>query len=167
MWLKISVFENWSDISDICVNLLTGLYMRICVDSSLAGVRCWYPLTGLYVRICDMYMWHCALINYLYVFLNNFKIWFYIYMCVCVCVCVCSVVLYIFGKLYRIFWVKLWNQTRILLDSIMLYIVYNCLLNMWLTPSITIFRLKFSWGIEPLDCFVRCKVKRGSFRRSQ
>ena len=147
----------------MCVNPLTGLYVRIYVDSSPVGVRCWYPLTGLYVRICDVYMWHCAMINYLYVFSNNFKVWLYIY----ISVCVCSVVLYMFGKLYRIFWVKLWNQTRALLDSILLYIVYNCLLDVWLTPSITIFRLKFSWGIEPLDCFIRCKVKRKSFRRSQ
>ena len=87
MWLKISVFFwNWSDISDICVNPLTGLYVRICVDPSPAGVRCWYPLIGLYVRIRDVYMWHRALINYLYAFSNNFKIWLYIYVCVCVCV---------------------------------------------------------------------------------
>ena len=82
-------------------------------------------------------------------------------------ICVCSVVPYMFGKLYRIFWVKLWNQTRALLDSIPLHIVYNCLLDVWLTLSITIFRLKFSWRTKPLDCFVRCKVERGSFRRSQ
>ena len=119
----------------MCVNPLTGLYVRICVDLSPAGVRCWYPLIGLYVRICDVNMWYCALINYLYVFLNNFKIWLYI--CVCVCVCVCSMVLYMFGKLYRIFWVKLWNQTRALLNSILLHIVYNCLLDVWLTPSMT------------------------------
>ena len=134
----------------MCVNLLTGLYVKICVDPSPAGVRCWYPLTGLYVRICDVYIWYYALINYLYVFSNNFKIWIYIYiyMCVCVCVyvCVCSVVPYMLGKLYQIFWVKLWNQTHALLDSILLYIVYNCLLDVWLTPSITIFILKFSWG---------------------
>ena len=135
--------------------------MRICVDPLPAGVRCWYPLIWLYVRICDVYMWHCALINYLYVFSNNFKIWLYIY------VCVCSVVPYMFGKLYRIFWVKLWNQTHALLDSIPLYIVYNCLLDVWLTPLITIFRLNFSWWAKPLDCFVRCKVERGSFRRGQ
>ena len=133
--------------------------MGICVDPSLTKVRCWYPLTGSYVKIYDVYMWHCALINYLYVFSNNFKIWLYIYMC--------SVVLYMFGKLYRIFWVKLWNQTRASLNSILLYIVYNYLLDVWLTPSITIFRLKFSWGTEPLDCFVRCKVERESFRQSQ
>ena len=41
----------------MCVNLLIGLYVRIYVDLSLAGVRCWYPLTGLYVRICDVYMY--------------------------------------------------------------------------------------------------------------
>ena len=39
-----------------CWYLLTRLYVRICVDPSPAGVRCWYPLTGLYVRICDVYM---------------------------------------------------------------------------------------------------------------
>ena len=79
----------------------------------------------------------------------------------------CSVVLYMFGKLYRIFWVKLWNQTRTLLDSIPLYIVYNCLLDVWLTPSITISKLKFSWGTEPLDCFLRCKVEHGSLDYSK
>ena len=141
------------------------MYVRICVDPSLVGARCWDPLTESYVRICDVYMWHCALINYLYVLSNEFKIWLYICVCVCVCVCVCSVVPYMFGKLYRIFWVKLWNQTCVLLDSILLYIVYNCLLDVWLTPSITIFRLKFSWGTEPLDYFVKCKVERGSCRQ--
>ena len=79
MWLKISVFFRIDQIYQICVYPLTGLYMRICVDPSPAGVRCWYPLTGLYVRICDVYMWYCALINYLYVFSNNFKIWLYIH----------------------------------------------------------------------------------------
>ena len=84
-----------------------------------------------------------------------------------ICVCVCSMVPYMFGKLYRIFWVKLWNQTCALLDFILLYIVYNCLLDVWLTPSITNFRLKFIWGTKPLNFFVRCKVERGSFWRSQ
>ena len=86
-------------------------------------------------------------------------IYIYIY------VCVCSVVPYMFGKLYRIFWVKLWNQTRALLGFIPLYIVYNCLLDVWLILSITIFILKFSWRAEPLDYFVRCKVERGSCRQ--
>ena len=114
-----------------------------------------------YVKcICDTVLW--SIICMCFQITLRFE---YIYMCVCVCVCL--VVLYMFGKLYRIFWVKLWNQTRALLDSILLYIVYNCLLDMWLIPSITIFRLKFSWGTEPLDCFVRCKVERESFRRSQ
>ena len=155
---KCLFFWNWSYISDIYVNPLTGLYVRICVDPSPAGVRCWYSLIGLYVRICDVYMWHRALINYLYVFSNNFKIWLYIYICV---------QWFFICLLYRIFWVKLWNQTSALLDSILLYIVYNCLLDVWLTPLITIFRLKFSWGTKPLDCFVRCKVERGNFRQSQ
>ena len=78
MWLKISVFFRIDQIYQICVYPLTGLYVRICVDPSPARVRCWYPLTGLYVRICDVYMWNCALINYLYVFSNNFKRWLYI-----------------------------------------------------------------------------------------
>ena len=85
MWLKISVFKI-DKIYQICVYPLTGLYVRICVDPSPTGVRCWYPLTGLYVRICDVYMWYCALINYLYVFSNNFKIWLYIpvqWFCIC------------------------------------------------------------------------------------
>ena len=62
-----------------CWYPLRGLYMRICVDLSPAGVRCWYPLTRLYVRICDVYMWHCALINYMYVFSNNFQMWLHMY----------------------------------------------------------------------------------------
>ena len=61
-------------------------------------------------------------------------------------------------------WVNLWNQnTCALLDSILLCIMYNCLLDVWLTPSITIFRLKFSWKTETLDLFVRCKVEHRSF----
>ena len=110
----------------------------------------------VYVTLCSNQLSVCV-----------FKIWFYIYIYIymCVCVCVCSVVPYMFGKLCRIFWVKLWNQTRALLDSILLYIMYNCLLDVWLTPSITIFRLKFSWGTKPVDYFVRCKVERGSCRQ--
>ena len=54
------------------------------------------------------------------------------------------------------------QNTYALLDFILLCIVYNCLLDVWLTPSITIFRLKFSWGAELWDYFVRCKVERGS-----
>ena len=112
--------------------------------------------------ICDTVLW--SIICVCFRITLRFE-YIYIYMCVCVCVCVCSVVPYMFGKLYRIFWVKLWNQTRALLDSILLYIMYNCLLDVWLIPSITIFKLKFSWGIEPLDYYVRCKVERGSYRQ--
>ena len=137
-------FQNWLDL---CVNPLIGLYVRICVDPSPVGVRCCYPLTGLYVRICDVYMWHCALINYLYLFLNDFKIWLYMYL----------VVLYMFGKLYVIFWVKLWNQTRALLNSIPLCILYNYLLDVWLAPSITVFILKCSWKYRTFGSF--CKVQ--------
>ena len=36
------------------VSQLTGMYVRLGVDLSSTGVRCWYSLTGLYVRICDM-----------------------------------------------------------------------------------------------------------------
>ena len=43
------------------------------------------------------------------------------------------------------------QNTRTLLDSILLCIVYNCLLDVWLTSSITIFRLKFSCETKPLD----------------
>ena len=61
-------------------------------------------------------------------------------------------------------WVNLRNQkTRALLDSILLCTVYNCLLDLWLTPSIAIFRLKFNWETETLDLFIKCKVERGSF----
>ena len=59
------------------------------------------------------------------------------------------------------------QNTRALLDSILFCIVYNCLLDVWLTPSITISKLKFSWGTEPLDCFLRCKVEHGSLDYSK
>ena len=126
------------------------------------GIRSQDCMWEYVMCICDTVLWS-IICMYFWITLR----FDYIYVCVCVCVCVYSMVLYMFGKLYRIFWVKLWNQTHALLDSIPLYIVYNCLLDVWLTPSITIFRLKFSWGTEPLDCFIRCKVERGSFRRSQ
>ena len=46
---------------------------------------------------------------------------------------------------YIIEWITLWNlNTHALLDSILLCIVYNWLIDVWLTPSITIFRLQFS-----------------------
>ena len=69
-----------------------------------------------------------------------------------------------FGKLYLISlseFVK--SKTRALLDSILLCTVYNCLLDVWLTPSIAIFRLKFNWETETLDLFIKCKVERGRF----
>ena len=72
---------------------------------------------------------------------------------------------YMFRKTISNILSEIVNQTRALLDSIPLYIVYNCLLDVWLTPSITIFRLKFSWGAEPLDYFIRCKVECGSCRQ--
>ena len=131
------------------------------LDISIRSQDCMWEYV---ICICDTVLWSIICICFRITLKFDY---IYLYMCVCVCVCVFSVVLYMFGKLYRIFWVKLWNQTRALLDSIMLYIVYNCLLDVWLTPSITIFRLKFSWGTEPLDCFVKCKVMHGSFRRSQ
>ena len=59
-----------------CWYPLIGLYVRICVDLSPSGVRCWYPLTRLYVRICDVCMWYFALINYMYVFSNDFQMWY-------------------------------------------------------------------------------------------
>ena len=141
----------------MCVNPLTGLYVRICVNPSPAGVRCWYPLKGLYVRICDVYMWYCALINYLYVFSNNFKIWIYIYICVqWFLICLENYIEYF----------ELNCEIKLVPCLTLFYcIVYNCLLDVWLTPSITIFRLKFSWGTEPLDYFVRYKVERGSCRQ--
>ena len=40
------------------------------------------------------------------------------------------------------------QNTRALLDSIPLCILYNYLLDVWLTPSINIFRLKCSWGYK-------------------
>ena len=116
------------------------------------GIRSQDRMWEYVMCICDTVLW--SIICMCFRITLRFE---YIYMC--------SVVPYMFGKLYRIFWVKLWNQTRALLDSILLYIVYNCLLDVWLTSSITIFRLKFSWGSEPLDYFVRYKVKRGSCRQ--
>ena len=121
-----------------------GLDVGICSQDCMWEYVMCICDTVLWSIIC-MYFWITLRFDYIHVFSGS----------------------YMFGKLYRIFWVKLWNQTRALLDSILLHIVYNCLLDVWLTLSITIFRLKFSWGTEPLDCFVRCKVERGSFRRSQ
>ena len=155
MWLKISVFLNWSDM---CVHPLTGLYVRICVDPSPVGVRCWYSLIGLYVRICDVYMWYCALINYLYVFSNNFKIWLYI------CVQWFFICLENYIEYFE------WNCE---IKLVLCLTLFRCILSIiayWMCGSphqLQIFRLKFSWGTEPLDCFVRCKVERGSFRWSQ
>ena len=39
------------------------------------------------------------------------------------------------------------QNTRALLDSIPLCILYNHLQDVWLTPSITIFQIKVLWGI--------------------
>ena len=44
-----------------------------------------------------------------------------------------------------------------LLDSILLCILYNYLLNVWLTPSITVFRLKCSWKYRTFGLL--CKVQ--------
>ena len=132
-----------------------GLDVGICSED-----RMWEYV----MCICDTVLWSIICMCFR-ITLRFEYIYIYMCVCVCVCVCVCSVVPYMFGKLYWIFWVKLWNQTRALLDSIRLYIVYNCLLDVWLTPSITIFRLKFSWGRKPLDYFVRYKVERGSCRQ--
>ena len=72
--------------------------------------------------------------------------------------------LYVLENYIWYHWVNLWNQnTRDLLDSILLCIVYNYLLDVWPTPSITIFRLKFNWETKTLDLFVRCKVECESF----
>ena len=133
----------------VCENMCWSL-----TNKGDVGIRSQDCMWEYVMCICDTVLW--SIICVCFWITLRFE---YIYMC--------SVVPYMFGKPYRIFWVKLWNQTRALLDSILLYIVYNCLLDVWLTPSITIFRLKFSWGTEPLDCFVRCKVERESFRRSQ
>ena len=150
MWLKISVFG---------FDQIYQIYVLIPHQQGLdVGIRSQDCMWEYVMCICDTVLWS-IICMYFRITLRFDYIYIY--------VCVCLVVLYMFGKLYRIFWVKLWNQTRALLDSILLYIVYNYLLDVWLTSSITIFILKFSWGIEPLDCFVRCKVECGSFRRSQ
>ena len=118
------------------------------------GIRSQDRMWEYVMCICDTVLW--SIICMCFRITLRFE-YIYIY--------VCSVVPYIFGKLYRIFWVKLWNQTHALLDSILLFIVYNYLLDVWLTPSITIFKLNFSWETDPLDYFVRCKVERGSCRQ--
>ena len=149
MWLKISVVR----IDQIYV--WAGLYVRISVDPSPVGVRCWYPLTWLYVRIydmciCDTMLWSiiCMCFQMILRFDYICNKWFIM--------CLENYIWY--------HWVNLWNQnTCALLDSILLCIMYNCLLDVWLTPSITIFRLKFSWKTETLDLFVRCKVEHRSF----
>ena len=49
------------------------------------------------------------------------------------------------------------KNTCALLDSIPLCILYNYLLDVWLTPSITIFRLKCSWEYRTFGSL--CKVQ--------
>ena len=129
--------------------------MRIIIDLSLIGVRCWYPLTGLHVRIYDMCIYDTVL-------------WPIICMCFWMILrfdYICNKWLIICLENYIWYhWVNSWNQnTRALLDSILLCIVYNCLLDIWFTPSITIFRLKFRWETKSLNHFIRCKVEHGSF----
>ena len=94
------------------------------------GIRSQDCMWKYVICICDTVLW--SIICMCFRITLRFD-YIYIY----VCVCVCSVVPYMFGKLYWIFWVKLWNQTRALLNSILLHIVYNCLLDVWLTPSMT------------------------------
>ena len=127
--------------------------MRICVDPSPVGVRCWYPLTGSYVRICDVYMRHCALINYMYVFSNDFKMWLYI------CVQWFLICLENYIKYFE------WNCEIKLVLCLTLFRCVLCIIAYWMCGSphqLQFFRLKFSWGTKPLDYFVRCKVERRS-----
>ena len=134
------------------------MYVRISVDPSPAGVRCWYPLTRLYVRICDVYMWHYALINYLYVFSNNFKIWLYI------CVQWFLICLENYIEYFE------WNCEIKLVLCLTLFRCILCIIAYWMCGSphqLQFSDKSFCGGTEPLDCFVRCKVERGSFRRSQ
>ena len=49
------------------------------------------------------------------------------------------------------------QNTHALLDSIPLSILYHYLLDVWFTPSITIFRLKCSWEYRTFGSL--CKVQ--------
>ena len=126
-------FWSWSVIPDICVNPLTGLYVRICVDPSPAGVRCWYPLTRLYVYvmcICETVPWSIICMWFQMTLRCDYIciIWFII--------CFRIIILISLNEFVK-------NQnTRALFDSIPLCILYNYLLDVWLTPSITIFQIK-------------------------
>ena len=137
--------------------------MRICVDPSPAGVRCWYPLTKLYVRICDVYMWHCALINFMYVISNDFKMWLHMYKVIHYLLC--GIIIFDIIE-----WVVKKKKIKILVLFLTLFCCVFCIITYWmcgLPHQLQFFKLKFSWGTEPLDCFVRCKVECGSFRWSQ
>ena len=89
MWLIIC-FKNWSNIY---VNPLTWLYVRINVELSLARVRCWYLLTGLYVRICDMCICYTILWSIFYMCFR--MILRFDYICI-------KWIIICFGKLYLI-----------------------------------------------------------------
>ena len=131
------------------------MYVKICVEPSIARFRCWYPLTRLYVRIFDMCI--CDIVLWSIICMCFRMILRFDYICIkWLTICLENYIWY--------HWVDLWNlNTCTLFDSILLCIVYNWLLDVWLTLSITIFRLKFRWETKPLDHFVRCKVERESF----
>ena len=126
------------------------------VYPSPARVRCWCLLTWLYVRICDMCICHTVL-------------WSNICMCFQMIlrfdyICIKWFIIFFGIITFEIIeWVCEKSKYSSLLDSILLCIMYNCLLDVWLNPSITIFRLNFNWETEILDLFVRCKVECGSF----
>ena len=110
----------------------------------------------IYVRICDVYMCHCALINYMYVFSNDFKMWLYI------CVQWFLICLENYIKYFE------WNCEIKLVLCLTLFRCVLCIIAYWMCGSphqLQFFRLKFSWGTKPLDYFVRCKVERGSCRQ--
>ena len=127
-------------------------YMLIPHQQELdVGIRSQDCMWEYVMRICDTVLWSiicmCFRItlkfDYIYVFSGSLYVW----------------------KNYIKYFE--WNCEIKLVFCLTLFrcILYNCLLDVWLTPSITIFRLKFSWGTEPLDYFVRCKVEHGSCRQ--
>ena len=139
MWLKISVFR-FDQIYQICVWIRSQ-------DCMWEYVMCICD-TMLWSIIC-MYFWITLRFDYIYIYIC--VQWFFI--------CLENYIEYFE-----------WNCE---IKLVLCLTLFRCILSIiayWMCGSphqLQIFRLKFSWGTEPLDCFVRCKVERESFRRSQ